>query len=129
MSVEQLLINSSLDARGRLGTKVIQACAAQFANFHTGTGQPRMVREYVKVINPKTPGQVQQQNKLKLAVQAWQSATPEQKAEAMPLAQKKQISVYMAFVSIFIKNYQPAVGVQWDNGASIWDSGATVWLE
>lgn len=127
MTIANDLITNSLDVRGRIGAVVIQGCAPQYANAKSSLGKPLMIREYVQVINPKTSAQVAQQNKLKAAVAAWQSASQEIREQSRQTAIKRNITLYMAFVSDFIKAYSPTEGTVWDSGTTVWDSGTTVW--
>jgi len=128
----------SLDVRGTISQidplnpsvmqkLVHQACSPQFANYHTKSGKPRMIRAWVQVINPKTPAQLTQQARLRAAVSAWQAADIETRQQAKDTAKKRGITLYMAFVSDFIKSYIPPAGTTWDAGATTWDAGATLW--
>lgn len=106
---------------------VYQGCNPQFANYYTKSGAPRMRRAYVAPENPKTPAQVAQQAKLAAAVVAWHATTPEVRAEYQARADRRKLTVYMTFISEFIKSYIPPIGTIWDAGATSWDSGATLW--
>lgn len=107
---------------------VYQATSAQFANYLTASGKPRMRRIWVNSPNNKSPAQLNQQAKLTAAVLAWQALPISDRVQFKPLASKKRISVYMAFCSQFIKSYiPPIVGTIWDTGATTWDTGATTW--
>jgi len=121
------LIANSLDVRGKITNVVIQGTSPQFANFYTKNGQPRQVRTYTSPINPKTPAQLAQQAKMRAAVAAWQAATDEDKAKVAPIAKNRAITLYMAFLSEYIKNYIAPTGTTWDSDSTTWDSGNTTW--
>jgi hypothetical protein len=107
--------------------RVYQATSPQFANYYTKNGKPRMVRAYVAVVNPKTSAQLVQQNKLRLAVAAWHTASDLDKEPARTLAKQRDITIYMAYLSLWMKSYIAPVGTIWDSGATTWDSAATLW--
>jgi hypothetical protein len=106
---------------------VYQGCSPQFANYFNSQGKPRMVRTYVSVTNPGTPAQLARQEGMRQAVAAWQAATQSERETARYLADNRQITLYMAFISIWLKSYSPTIGTIWDGGATTWDSGSTTW--
>lgn len=106
---------------------VYQGTSPQFANYYTKQGKPKMVRSYVAVVNPKTPAQLARQEAMRQAVANWHAATPEQKEAARYLAKNRQITLYMAFISLQLKALNPILGTIWDGGSTTWDSGSTIW--
>ena len=128
----------SLDVKGTLSmfdpdspTSIIkvvyQATSEQFANYHTKTGKPRMVRAYVAVVNPGTPAQLARQEAMRQAVANWHTATSEERDLAKTLAESRNITLYMAYISLQLKSLNPVLGTIWDGGATTWDSGTTLW--
>lgn len=128
----------SLDVRGTLSmfdpdspTSIIkvvyQATSEQFANYHTKTGKPRMVRAYIAVVNPGTPAQLARQEAMRQAVANWHAATSEERAVAKSLAESRNITLYMAYISLQLKSLNPVLGTIWDGGSTTWDSGSTLW--
>lgn len=130
--------NLSLDVKGTLSmfdpdspTSIIkvvyQGTSPQFANYYTKTGKPRMVRAYSSPVNPGTPAQLARQEAMRQAVINWHSATSEERALAKTLAESRQITLYMAYISLQLKSLNPVLGTIWDGGATTWDSGSTLW--
>jgi hypothetical protein len=128
----------TLDVRGKLSIRdnpnsaavrkvVFQGTSAQFANYFTANGQPRMQRAYVVQTPSRTPAQAAMRNKMQAAVIAWRSASEAQLINAKKIAGKRAISVYMAFVGQFIKTAQPSQVIIWDTYQSNWDNGASQW--
>jgi hypothetical protein len=128
----------TLDIRGKLSIRdnpnsaairqvVFQGTSAQFANYLTPNGQPRMERAYVIQTPSRTPRQAAMRNKMQSAVIAWRSATENQLLEAKKIAESRAISVYMAFISQFLKNTPSNQTITWDKNPSLWDNGASQW--
>lgn len=130
--------NLSLDVKGTLSmfdpdspTSIIkvvyQGTSNQFANYFTKTGAPRMVRAYVPVTNPGTPGQLARQEAMRQAVANWHTASTSDREMARELAESRQITLYMAFISLQLKSLNPVLGTIWDGGSTTWDGGTTLW--
>jgi len=119
------LIIPDPDNEGETKAVVYQGTSAQFANYTAGNKRPRMVREYVIQTPSNTPDQVTQREKMRIAVAMWQTATPEEKEEARPIAIEKNIPLYHAFLSLQIKQIEPVLGTIWDAGATVWIDGST----
>lgn len=128
----------SLDVKGTLSmfdpdspTSIIkvvyQGTSPQFANYFTKSGQPRMVRAYAAVVNPGTPAQLARQEAMRVAVANWHAATAEEREIARETAINRQITLYMAYISLQLKSLNPVLGTVWDGGSTSWDSGTTLW--
>ena len=128
----------SLDVRGKVSvydpiapgnrkTVVYQGTSAQFANYTTPSGKPRMMREYSIQTPSRTELQAEQRNKLRAAVLAWRSITPQELEQAKAIAKRRAITPYMAFIGMFIKATANGLPTTWDAGATTWDAGATTW--
>lgn len=128
----------SLDVRGAIiiddpdnhGTDlkvVYQATSAQFANYWTKSGEPRMRRRYVVGTDPQSVAQLDRRAAMSAAVAAWHAATAEQRETARTLAHQRSITLFNAYISLQLKAWIPALGTVWDAGATTWDSGSTHW--
>lgn len=106
---------------------VFQGAGAQFANYRNHLGKPCMKRAYVKQTPSRTPAQAAQRNKMQAAVLAWRNISQNQLHEAKQIAEKRAISVYMAFVGLFMKAYQATTANAWDDNTSVWDTTPSIW--
>lgn len=115
-------------APGEVKKVVFQGTAPQFANYRTGTGQPRMIRAHVIPADPRTPAQINQRTKMTMAVSAWHESTQAERLAFAETAKARGITVYMAFVSSYIKALPPLLGTVWDGGTTAWIDGSTTTL-
>lgn len=106
---------------------VVQGATEQNCNSHGPDGAPRQVRAYVRPTDPRTPAQIIQRQKMALAVAMWRTATLEQKEQARPIAEDRNITLYMAYLSMVMPSIIIAGATVWDGGATVWNSGATIW--
>ena len=109
------------------GRYVFQRVRAGLGNITSEPARNMQLRAHVIPIDPKTPAQLSRRSLFAQAVLAWQSATPEQKAEAATAGVDARLPAYQWFVGDYIRHANPASGTTWDGGATTWDGGATTW--
>jgi hypothetical protein len=107
---------------GEVKKVVYQGTTPQFANYETNDGKPRQVREWVIPYDPKTTPQLKQREKLRRAVQAWFDSDQAQRETALATAIKKKVTLFMAFISDWIKASPPIEVLIWDYNSALWDT-------
>jgi hypothetical protein len=108
-------------------TVVYQGASRVFANYYAMGNKPRMIRAFVQQTPSRSVAQAAMRDKLKLAVAAWHIATTTEKKPAEIVAKQRNITIYMAFVGLFIKNTVLNQSIVWDYSLSLWDGGTTAW--
>jgi hypothetical protein len=106
---------------------VVQGASEVNCNDHAPDGTPRQIRAYVRPTDPRSPAQIIQRQKMAIAVAMWHAATPEDKEPARHIAKARNITLYMAFLSMVMPTITPGALTIWDDGATVWNSGLTVW--
>jgi hypothetical protein len=84
-------------------------------------------RAWVKPHDPMTAPQLARRSLMVEAVRAWQLASVEERAAAIPEAKARRITTYMAFVGQYIRSHPTPTGTDWDRVIADWDAGATNW--
>lgn len=84
------------------------------------------MRRHVIPIDHKTQPQLAKRFAMKSAVSAWHTATQKERNAHKNNANKRKITIFNAFISAYLLNYQPPPGTVFDGGWTTWDGGTTV---
>jgi len=82
---------------------VFQKCHPDSATHFVGNHSPRMMRAHVIPFDPKSPAQMMQRNKMRLAVAAWHILPNEARYGWQEEGKMRSISGFNAFISDYMK--------------------------
>lgn len=102
--------NHALDVRGTLylqdppdglppGRYTFQKTAAGHGNIEGFAHADMQLRRHVVPADPKTSAQLARRTAFAAAVASWHAATQEQREAVRPLAERRQISLFNAWIS------------------------------
>ena len=109
------------------GKYVFQRVAPGLGNVVGTPGRVLQLRSHVIPFDPKTLPQIFHRMHFVNAVAAWHAATQEEKAVAIPTAEQKNITLFNAYISDWMRANHAPTSTSWDGGATTWDNGATTW--
>jgi len=112
---------------GQYRRVVYQGTGAAFANLYNKHGRPRMKRVWILPPDPLTAPQAARRETMRQAVAAWQAADAAERESARHVANTKGISLYMAYVSKYLKANHPSTGILWETLSGAWDGGTAIW--
>lgn len=113
------------DTGAPTGRAVLQKSSQANASIITAGGVPLMLRAYVIPHDPQTLPQRGRRALLAAAVAAYQADPAACRLAAAPLAERRGITPYQAWCSLYLASHTPHTGTAWDGGATIWDEGAS----
>lgn len=81
------------------GRYVFQKVAPGLGNLPGAPLGDRQMRAYVIPVDPQTPAQLARRAAFAAAVASWHAATPEQRETVRPLADRRRISLFNAWIA------------------------------
>lgn len=106
---------------------VYQRVAPGAGNIAGDPTRSHQRRRYVIPADPRTVPQLARRHLFKLAVIAYHVTPEAYDAEARRIQVARHLPYYHAWLSAYLKNPPPPVGILWDSGGTLWDDGNTVW--
>ena len=106
---------------------VVQGASEQNHNARDKLGRPIQIRSYVRGVATRTLKQSARRNKMTRSVMAWRQVTEVEKNALKSEADKKAITVYMAFVSKYMREAKQAGASSWNNEATRWNNDDVFW--
>lgn len=106
---------------------VFQGCRPEVANYFDPGGHPVQIRAHHIPAQVGTYQVLSRRMAMRLAMQAWHDATPEERAAVKPRATKRGLSVYNTFISEWLHAHPAPISTVWDGGTTTWDNLKTLW--
>ncbi len=108
---------------------VFQGCRPEVANYFDPGGHPVQIRAHHIPAQVGTWAVLTRRAAMRLAMQAWHDATPEERLAVRPRAHKRGLSIYNTFISEWLTAHPAPLTTVWDGGDTTWDNLKTLWEE
>jgi hypothetical protein len=85
------------------------------------------IKDWVLQYDPKTALKQAHRQRFADAVASWHQASDTERKIAIPLAKKRRITTFNAWISLWNKAHPISLSGDWDAKATTWDNGASLW--
>jgi len=106
---------------------VFQGTSHQSSSYITPGGKPMMMRAYVNTPQSSTTGALSRRGAMRAAMDAWHGATALERESARATAKQRKLTLYNAYVSLWLLSHPTHIYTSWDDGATQWDALKTLW--